>query len=235
MTAPMLHISLILLEVDLNLVAILCTISYRAEINSSFINKVLRRKDSIILRQANARSISSIIDRFSNYEDVARAMKDAGIEKCSLIFGIDYTNSNRFQGKAAFDGKSLHAISPNIYNPYQEVILYLGKTLQIFSDDGLIPAFGFGDLETKDKDVFPLKSPDGVCNGFEGVLKAYNEATPNVHLYGPTNFAPIINKAIEIVKERKKVTISFWENFYTFGNKGFVQRMNENIFPHDSQ
>ena len=163
------------------------------------------RKPSIILQRANARTIGSIIDKFSSYEDVSAAMKDAGLERCSLIFGIDYSNSNRFQGKESFEGKSLHEISPLSLNPYQQVIMCLGKTLELFSYDGLIPAYGFGDIVTQDKDVFPLKDPDGICQGFQGVLQAYNEITPKIHLYGPTNFAPLINKALDIVKATKKV------------------------------
>jgi len=34
----------------------------------------------------------------------------------------------------------------------------LGETLEAFDDDGLIPAFGFGDVSTKDKAVFPFLS-----------------------------------------------------------------------------
>lgn len=43
------------------------------------------------------------------------------------------------------------------------------------------------------------------CDSFSDVLDAYNEVTPSVKLWTPTNFAPIINKAVEIVKETNRV------------------------------
>ena len=47
----------------------------------------------------------------------------------------------------------------------------------------------------------------GKFKGFKKVLDAYNEVTPTIELGGPTNFAPLIRKAIEIVKELKKVNL----------------------------
>eukprot|EP01105_Mastigella_eilhardi_P009078 TRINITY_DN2160_c0_g1_i1.p2 TRINITY_DN2160_c0_g1~~TRINITY_DN2160_c0_g1_i1.p2 ORF type:complete len:114 (-),score=18.28 TRINITY_DN2160_c0_g1_i1:340-681(-) len=64
----------------------------------------------------------------------------------------------------------------------------------------LIPAFGFGDVTTTDKIVFPFFPDARPCDGVSEVLARYNEITPHVNLSGPTSFAPLIDKAIEIVQ-----------------------------------
>ncbi|WAR17439.1 CPNA2-like protein, partial [Mya arenaria] len=104
-------------------------------------------------------------------------------------------------GKKTYSGLSLHDVQPSRSNPYQEV-----ETLEPFDDDGIIPAYGFGDRTVKDKGVFPLKK-NGDCDGFMEVLKVYTEVTPTIKLKGPTSFAPIIRKAVDIVKEKRKYHI----------------------------
>ncbi|XP_045181021.2 copine family protein 1-like isoform X2 [Mercenaria mercenaria] len=145
-------------------------------------------------------------DRFCNLRDLGQALVEGGLKKCSLIFGIDYTMSNKVQGEKTFDGKSLHDISEDCLNPYQEVICILGETLQPLDSDGLIPAYGFGDFQTKGDDIFCLKDY-GSCVGFREVLQTYNKITPTIKLYRPTNFAPLIRKAIDIVRCTKKYHI----------------------------
>ena len=125
---------------------------------------------------------------------------------CSLVIGIDYTISNVQQGQRTFGGRSLHTLSANTLNPYQRVILTLGETLESFDDDGLIPAFGFGDVQTRDKGVFPLRPPPTICKGFREVYESYNLVTPHVQMSGPTSFAPIIRQAINLTKESRSVS-----------------------------
>ncbi|CAC5383077.1 RGLG [Mytilus coruscus] len=182
---------------------------------------------------------NAIMDKFSSLEEVQNAIRQAGLESCNLIFGMDYTASNLqqgmrtfggrslhqivpyemnpyqrvyytvsnlHQGRSTFGGNSLHAIEPRFMNPYQQVICILGETLEPFDDDGIIPAFGFGDASTKDRSVFSFRS-QGYCNGFHDVLNAYNELTPNVRLSGPTSFAPLIRQAIDTVKKTKSYHI----------------------------
>lgn len=75
--------------------------------------------------------------------------------------------------------------------------------MEQFDEDKHIPAFGFGDMTTKDFAVFPI-TPDPqsnrFCYGFDEVLQVYNHITPQIKLSGPTNWAPLIFKAIDIVK-----------------------------------
>ena len=133
-------------------------------------------------------------------------MRKEGVESCSVIFAIDYTASNMIQGAETFGGNSLHDTTLKENNPYQKIIAILGETLEQFDDDGIIPAYGFGDSKTKDRSVFPLRK--GLdCRGFAEVLQVYKAITPNIHLAGPTNFAPIIETAINHVKETKQYHI----------------------------
>ncbi|VDK53801.1 unnamed protein product [Cylicostephanus goldi] len=130
-------------------------------------------------------------------DTLSDAMRKAGLENTNMIFGIDYTASNKYQGEDSFGGRSLHTIHPNVKNPYQQVMTILGRTLAPFASTGRIPVFGFGDAKTGDWSVFPLKQ-NGDCTSLEEVLKVYNEVTPTVDLSGPTNFAPLIYQAMEI-------------------------------------
>lgn len=109
----------------------------------------------------------------------------------NLIFGIDYTKSNTWTGEKTFGGKCLHSIDPTgrTMNPYQQVIDVAARTLEPFDDDHLIPCYGFGDMTTTDKGVFPFFPNEAPCNGVAGVLQRYNEVTPAVQMLGPTSFA----------------------------------------------
>lgn len=150
------------------------------------------------------RHTRQIPDKYHTVEDVQQALKEAGLESSNLIIGIDYTRSNIDQGRRTFGGQSLHHLG-KIPNPYQQVIAIIGKTLSKFDDDQIIPTFGFGDERTQEHSVFPMMADatlDRWCYGFEEVLAAYTSTTPQIKLSGPTNFAPIINRAIDLVKER---------------------------------
>jgi E3 ubiquitin-protein ligase RGLG len=123
----------------------------------------------------------------------------------AVIVGIDFTKSNMEQGRRSFGGQSLHQISIHDRakkNPYELVIELIGKTLSSFDDDNLIPCFGFGDLTTRGTKVFPFGTSP--CYGFGSVLERYREIAGTVVLSGPTNFAPVIRAAMEIVKETRE-------------------------------
>ena len=84
----------------------------------------------------------------------------------------------------------------------------------------------FLSASTHDQDVFSFFSEERFCNGFEEVLSRYREITPhlklagiafryylrsslirfiiithNIHVTGPTSFAPIIEMGITIVEQ----------------------------------
>ncbi|XP_032078301.1 copine-3 [Thamnophis elegans] len=115
---------------------------------------------------------------------------------CQLNFtvGIDFTGSNGDPRSS----DSLHYISPNGVNEYLSAIWSVGMVIQDYDADKMFPAFGFGAQIPPSWQVsheFPLSfNPSNpFCNGVQGIVDAYRVCLPQIRLYGPTNFSPIIN------------------------------------------
>ncbi|KAJ4786629.1 copine family protein [Rhynchospora pubera] len=142
---------------------------------------------------------SRIPDSYTSLDQVTEALQRAGLESSNLIIGVDFTKSNLWTGKQSFNGLSLHHLGET-KNPYEQAISIIGKTLAHFDEDNLIPCFGFGDASTHDKLVFSFNPYERPCNGIDEVLARYKELVPHVQLSGPSSFAPIIQKAVEIVQ-----------------------------------
>ncbi|XP_076863585.1 copine-1 isoform X1 [Brachyhypopomus gauderio] len=120
---------------------------------------------------------------------------------CQINFtvGIDFTGSNGDPRSP----DSLHYLSPNGVNQYLSAIWSVGLVVQDYDTDKLFPAFGFGAQIPPDFKVsheFPLNlNPSSpYCSGVEGIVQAYRAILPQVRLYGPTNFSPIINHVARI-------------------------------------
>jgi len=163
----------------------------------------------------------SFVDRFQTFEDVTNAMRDAGVDQCQVIIGIDFTASNEWQGRTTNHGFSLHNVTSKSYhNPYLRVITVLKHTLKdlVYGHglhDGMsqlqsrkqksqIHAFGFGDSITKDQKTFTLRKDGLPCQHFDDVLASYRECATRIVLGGPTSYAPVIYKAINIVEHTKQ-------------------------------
>ncbi|KAK2164934.1 hypothetical protein LSH36_57g02041 [Paralvinella palmiformis] len=147
-------------------------------------------------------------EHFHSLSEISDACSKAGLGKSNLIIGIDFTASNEWQGRKSFSGSCLHkTVGDRVYNPYQKVISILGQALAPFTEENLIPAYGFGDSVTCDEDVFSFSEDESPCHGFQQVLDRYNEIVKSITLGGPTSFAPIIMKSIQIVKETRKYHI----------------------------
>jgi len=151
-------------------------------------------------------SFRAIPDEYRTLDEVQKALREAGLESSNLIIGIDFTKSNTWNGTKTFYGQNLHTLLKDQLNPYQEVISIMGRTLEPFDDDKLIPVFGFGDITTADKTVFPFW-PDRFCYGFQEVLNRYTEIVPQIQYSGPTSFAPLINASLDIVKKENSYHI----------------------------
>jgi E3 ubiquitin-protein ligase RGLG len=159
--------------------------------------------------QKKAKAFSMIPDRHTTLANVQQALRKAKVEAANLIFAVDLTGSNKDTGQKTFNGSCLHAIEDHRPNPYQQIIKFACKTLEPFDEDRLIPAYGFGDFQTKHRSVFNLNPYGQPCQGFSQVLHAYNAVVPHVHLSGPTSFAPSIRHAMEIVKQTGTYHILF--------------------------
>uniref|UniRef100_A0A8C0UDE1 Copine family member 9 n=1 Tax=Cyanistes caeruleus TaxID=156563 RepID=A0A8C0UDE1_CYACU len=94
---------------------------------------------------------------------------------------------------------SLHYVSPYQLSAYALALKAVGEIIQDYDSDKLFPAYGFGAKVPPDGKIshqFPLNNnaENPSCAGIEGVLESYLQSLRTVQLYGPTNFAPVINQ-----------------------------------------
>ncbi|XP_066579405.1 copine-3 isoform X1 [Amia ocellicauda] len=120
----------------------------------------------------------------------------------NFIVGIDFTGSNGDPRSP----ESLHYISPQGYNEYLTAIWSVGMVIQDYDSDKMFPAFGFGAQIPPTWQVsheFPLNfNPSNpFLAGIEGIVEAYRICLPQVKLYGPTNFSPIINNVARFASQ----------------------------------
>ncbi|XP_063816237.1 copine-1 isoform X1 [Pseudophryne corroboree] len=128
--------------------------------------------------------------------DVEYSFLDYVMGGCQINFtvGIDFTGSNG-------DPKSpdsLHYISPTGVNEYLTAIWCVGNVVQDYDTDKQFPAFGFGaqvppNWQVSHEFALNFNPSNPYCPGVQGIVDAYRQALPQVRLYGPTNFSPIIN------------------------------------------
>uniref|UniRef100_A0AAR2K9Q6 C2 domain-containing protein n=1 Tax=Pygocentrus nattereri TaxID=42514 RepID=A0AAR2K9Q6_PYGNA len=105
---------------------------------------------------------------------------------------LDYIKGNPSQST------SLHYMNPYQMNAYAMALKAVGEIIQDYDSDKMFPALGFGAKLPPDGRVsheFPLNGniENPYCNGIEGILEAYHQSLKTVQLYGPTNFAPVVN------------------------------------------
>lgn len=151
-----------------------------------------------------------------NWEELGALLREHGLENCQLIVGVDFTKSNTWNGGPPhFPDKNLHSLQ-YYPNPYQQVLDIMCPALRQFDDDGDIPAYGFGDNHTTNRDVFPLsmtgaeipcKELEGVKMAYDSIVRRYNNGNRDYYMSGPTSFGPIIRKAISIVQQEQSYHI----------------------------
>ncbi|KAL3219716.1 hypothetical protein MRX96_030264 [Rhipicephalus microplus] len=123
---------------------------------------------------------------------------------------VDFTASN---GDPR-DPASLHFLDPSQPNAYMMAIQAVGEVIQDYDYDKMFPALGFGARLPPDGTVsheFFLNGhpTDPYCVGIEGVLEAYRRTLRSVQLYGPTNFAPVINHVAKFARTYRDGTSYF--------------------------
>ena len=74
----------------------------------------------------------------------------------------------------------------------------MGEIIQDYDTDKQFPALGFGaqippNGQVSHEFFLNLRQDTPYCSGVDGLLAAYWNTIQNVRLYGPTNFAPVIN------------------------------------------
>ncbi|XP_063221686.1 copine-8-like isoform X2 [Bacillus rossius redtenbacheri] len=108
-------------------------------------------------------------------------------------FAVDFTASN---GDPA-SPDSLHYVS-QVPNMYELAIQAVGSIIQDYDSDKMFPVLGFGAKipptgHVSHEFFVNLREDSPYCHTVSGVLEAYHNCVRQVQLYGPTNFAPVIN------------------------------------------
>ncbi|XP_043302481.1 copine-8 [Cervus elaphus] len=117
-----------------------------------------------------------------------------GGTQINFTVAIDFTASN---GNPA-QPTSLHYMNPYQLNAYGMALKAVGEIVQDYDSDKMFPALGFGAKLPPDGRIsheFALNGnpQNPYCAGIDGVMEAYYRSLKSVQLYGPTNFAPVIN------------------------------------------
>jgi len=126
----------------------------------------------------------------------------------NLVAAIDFTASNQNPQRP----DSLHYIGGGPEglqrNQYLKAMSTIGTIVAEYGIEQ-VPAFGFGAQLPATQGAnhcFPLTLDPSrpAVVGLQGVQSAYLHAVQSVTLWGPTNFAPIINKVADIARSREQ-------------------------------
>ena len=153
----------------------------------------------------------------------------------NLTIGIDFTGSNEDYK----DARSLHYLN-NGMNDYEKAIRSCGDILAYYDDDQLFPVFGFGfkfsnqagnNLGKYNNDIYPINcnTSDPNINLIDNVLKEYRQFITQVTLWGPTNFAPMINDLNREVKNNLQNGLVMHYNILLILTDGQINDMQDTI------
>eukprot|EP00299_Pterocystis_sp_00344_P010917 c4_g1_i1.p1 GENE.c4_g1_i1~~c4_g1_i1.p1 ORF type:complete len:533 (-),score=151.34 c4_g1_i1:63-1571(-) len=123
----------------------------------------------------------------------------AGGCEVSMFAAVDFTGSNGNPSQPS----SLHYIrSDGQLNEYESALTAVGSVLLPYDSDGLFQMFGFGaKIQGAANHCFVMTQNPAGAVGVQGMLEAYRNVIHGVELWGPTNFATIINTAASIASQ----------------------------------
>jgi len=176
-----------------------------AKTSFDVINAAKQQKKGSKYKNSGTVSISAVVKKRFSFLEYIRGGTDL-----NFTVAIDFTASNG----APSDPRSLHFRDPMGPNQYQQATRAVGEIIQDYDADKLFPALGFGAKLPPDGKVshefflnFHPSNPH--CAMVEGIMAAYQYTLGSVQLYGPTNFAPVINHVARIASNDQS-----GENYY---------------------
>jgi len=126
----------------------------------------------------------------------------------NFTVAIDFTGSN---GKPS-SPQSLHYLGAQM-NQYVTALSSVGTIVQDYDSDKMFPALGFGaklpDGTVSHEFFMNMHPTNPFCSGIHGVIQAYQHAIRTVSLWGPTNFAPVINHVANFARQMRDGTNYF--------------------------
>ncbi|XP_037092088.1 copine-8-like [Pollicipes pollicipes] len=129
-----------------------------------------------------------------------------GGTELACTIAIDFTASNG----NPMSPDSLHYLGRDatgqLRNPYVTALRAVGQIIQDYDSDKQFPVLGFGARVPPNGVVnhefyVNLGAADPFCYAVEGVVAAYQKCLPQIQLYGPTNFAPVINHVANFARQ----------------------------------
>lgn len=129
-----------------------------------------------------------------------------GGTELACTIAIDFTASNG----NPMSPDSLHYVGRDatgaMRNPYVTALRAVGQIIQDYDSDKAFPVLGFGARVppaglVSHEFFVNLGSDTPFCHGIEGVVAAYERCLPQIQLYGPTNFAPVINHVANFARQ----------------------------------
>lgn len=154
------------------------------------------------IRKVKNSDCQVIGDNYTRLKEIKNDLKTLGLESIELVIGIDFTYSNLSQGgEPYYNHNNLHSLK-DYPNPYQETIEVIYRHLEEYIEKPVY-VYGFGDKNTTSNSTFNIKSDGTPCNSLNEIIVSYNRLLQSdVEFSGPTSFAPIINKTINLIENK---------------------------------